>query len=452
MFLKRALLIILIAGALLLVSGIGPHLAQATSSTLSGVTIPYSGRLSGDAGQPATDGLYDFNFALYDAESSGTLLWSEWQQAVPVKGGVFVVALGSVNPLSAAALGANQRWLAVSVRGPEDVNFSALTPRQRLDAKASAAPSAPANPSAGLSCAHTHFAEGWSGSNVFGLVISNTIAMPGPTFGLIVRANNPFPGPPTPGVPIAIQGETSSSNGVAGAFDNLGGGVALSVQSNGSGADHAALRVNNTLTTTGMAAYLTNNSNFATANIHNSGTGDMLYLESNGGQFIYAVRDGASDNPKFRVSSDGAAFADGGWQGNADFAELMTTADPTDAYEPGDVLVIGQSDRSVALSSEPYSTLVAGVYSTKPGFVGSSHVMEDQRANEVPVAVVGIVPVKVSAENGAIHRGDLLVTSSTPGYAMRGINPPAGTILGKALESLAASHSTGVILVLVTLQ
>jgi hypothetical protein len=63
---------------------------------------------------------------------------------------------------------------------------------------------------------------------------------------------------------------------------------------------------------------------------------------------------------------------------------------------------------------------------------------------------MGIVEVKVSAENGPIHPGDLLVTSATPGYAMRGDNPAPGTILGKALESL--DNGVGTILVLLTLQ
>jgi hypothetical protein len=65
------------------------------------------------------------------------------------------------------------------------------------------------------------------------------------------------------------------------------------------------------------------------------------------------------------------------------------------------------------------------------------------------MAVVGIVPCKVSAENGPIAPGDLLVTSSTPGHGMRDANPRVGTVIGKALESLESG--TGVIRVLVTL-
>jgi hypothetical protein len=63
---------------------------------------------------------------------------------------------------------------------------------------------------------------------------------------------------------------------------------------------------------------------------------------------------------------------------------------------------------------------------------------------------VGIVPCRVSAENGAIQTGDLLVSSATPGHAMRDDTPRAGTIVGKALAPLA--KGTGVIKVLVTLQ
>ncbi|MBP8273746.1 MAG: hypothetical protein KAY59_04910, partial [Acidobacteria bacterium] len=70
----------------------------------------------------------------------------------------------------------------------------------------------------------------------------------------------------------------------------------------------------------------------------------------------------------------------------------------------------------------------------------------------------GRVRIKVDATYGAVKVGDLLVTSPTPGYAMRsrpmlvGGVPVhrAGTILGKALEALP--NGRGEILVLLTLQ
>jgi len=68
------------------------------------------------------------------------------------------------------------------------------------------------------------------------------------------------------------------------------------------------------------------------------------------------------------------------------------------------------------------------------------------------MAMVGIVPTKVSAENGPIGSGDLLVTSSTLGHAMKGTDRERmlGAVIGKALGSL--DSGTGMIEVVVTLQ
>jgi len=164
------------------------------------------------------------------------------------------------------------------------------------------------------------------------------------------------------------------------------------------------------------------------------------------------------------TSGSGASitFADGTVQSTAytgvtcggDYAESVDVVGVRTSYEPGDVLVIGPNSGSdVVKSSEPYSTLVTGVYSTKPGVVGRRQTT-DLRASktEVPMAMIGIVPTKVNAENGPIKRGDLLVTSSTPGYAMKGTdhNRMLGAVIGKALGNL--DSGTGVIEAVITLQ
>jgi hypothetical protein len=102
-------------------------------------------------------------------------------------------------------------------------------------------------------------------------------------------------------------------------------------------------------------------------------------------------------------------------------------------------------------SSTPYSTSVLGVYSTKPGFVGRS-LKGPVGPNEVPMAMVGIVPTKVTAANGAIHPGDLLVSSSIPGYAMKGTDRSRmlGAVIGKALGTLTSGK--GVIEAGITLE
>jgi hypothetical protein len=159
---------------------------------------------------------------------------------------------------------------------------------------------------------------------------------------------------------------------------------------------------------------------------------------------------------KFRVDTNGAVYSDGGFFSNgADFAESVAVHGLRSEYEPGDVLEIDQkANRRLGLSHRPYATLVAGIYSTKPGVLASPHPVDQAPGEtaEVPLAVMGIVPCKVTTENGAIARGDLLVTSSRAGYAMKGTDRRRmlGAVVGKALEPL--SKGSGTIEVLVTLQ
>jgi hypothetical protein len=143
------------------------------------------------------------------------------------------------------------------------------------------------------------------------------------------------------------------------------------------------------------------------------------------------------------------------WTGvlcGGDYAEAVNAKGSLRTYEPGDVLVIGDgADGEVQKSAEPYSTMVAGIFATKPGVIGRRQRLRKED-EELPMAMIGIVPTKVTAENGPIHRGDLLVTSSTIGYAMKGTDRGRlfGAVIGKALGSLDSGK--GVIEVLVTLQ
>jgi hypothetical protein len=182
-------------------------------------------------------------------------------------------------------------------------------------------------------------------------------------------------------------------------------------------------------------------------------------------QFIECYRGSLSE---FRVDGSGWVYAHAYGLTAADFSEMIAVSTGAFTAESGDVMVIDpKNTRSVVKSTEPRSALVAGIYSTKPGFVGSerewdkpaahpdeeshTYTIEDmaREFNEIPLAIVGIVPCKVSAENGPISPGDLLVTASIPGHAMRDDNPKVGTVLGKALEQLTSG--TGVIKVLVSL-
>jgi hypothetical protein len=162
-----------------------------------------------------------------------------------------------------------------------------------------------------------------------------------------------------------------------------------------------------------------------------------------------------------QVSNSGIVFPSSStpqttpWTGvlcGGDYAEAVRAVGEKQTYEPGDVLVLTSDAKGdVQKSAEPYSTMVAGIYATKPGVIGRRQSLKN-KSEELPMAMVGIVPTKVTAKNGAIHRGDLLVSSSVPGYAMKGTDRTrlVGAVIGKAMGSLDSGE--GVIEVLVTLQ
>jgi len=69
------------------------------------------------------------------------------------------------------------------------------------------------------------------------------------------------------------------------------------------------------------------------------------------------------------------------------------------------------------------------------------------------MGVIGVIPTKVCLEGGAIRRGDLIVTSSIPGVAMKGDPEKVkiGQVMGKALQDYNAKE-VGKINVLVSVK
>lgn len=134
-----------------------------------------------------------------------------------------------------------------------------------------------------------------------------------------------------------------------------------------------------------------------------------------------------------------------------DVAEWVDAAEPIDA---GTVVIVDpEAPNHVRPATRSYDTRVAGAVSAQPGLV-----LGVAGEGKALVAQSGRVRVKVDASYGAIAIGDLLVTSPTPGHAMRsqpvkvggGAFHRPGTLLGKALEPLQSGK--GEILVLLTLQ
>jgi hypothetical protein len=164
----------------------------------------------------------------------------------------------------------------------------------------------------------------------------------------------------------------------------------------------------------------------------------------------------------FRVDKMGNVYADGSfygagfYSGAADIAEWVPVSE---SVEPGDILELDPSRPGhYRKARSKCSTLVAGVVSTNPGVVlgsdlpiGDSGLLTPDSQPSTPdsalLALLGVVPVKVTDEGGPIQPGDLLTTSSTPGYAMKW-NDNGGTcgLIGKALEPFESG--TGMIRVL----
>jgi len=166
----------------------------------------------------------------------------------------------------------------------------------------------------------------------------------------------------------------------------------------------------------------------------------------------------ASTAAVFRVDDAGNVYADGPFYGAgfsigaADVAEWVSVSG---LVEPGTVLELDPEQPGAYRPSQgACSFLVGGVVSTEPGFVlGSPTPYSLPTPNaQALLALSGIVPVKVTNEGGPIHPGDLLVSSSTPGYAMRwsGPNPCPCAIVGKALDALPLGQESGLVSVLLT--
>jgi hypothetical protein len=240
---------------------------------------------------------------------------------------------------------------------------------------------------------------------------------------------------------LSINNGNSSNAGNALSVDHFGSGILLRATAQGTG-PAGQVMITNALNTNPALAVST------------AGTGTSLLVDQNGTAGALAIFRRAGVN-QARISRTGRGFFNGGTQtGGADIAEAFEVEGRPASYEPGDVLAVSTlSDRRVVKSDSGYSTRIIGVYATRPGVLLTERSIDDSLDDMVPVGVVGVIPTKVTAENGAIRRGDLLVSAATPGHAMRADAERLGfgMVLGKALEEFAGP-GRGVIRVLVNVR
>ncbi|HBB96665.1 MAG TPA: hypothetical protein DC054_14870 [Blastocatellia bacterium] len=159
---------------------------------------------------------------------------------------------------------------------------------------------------------------------------------------------------------------------------------------------------------------------------------------------------------KLDVAGDIAVLGNAVISGNiaAKYQDVAEWVPSRQEIAAGTVVILDVTQtNAVSPSRRAYDTLIAGVVSAQPGVL-----LGKGGPGKVMVATTGRVIVKVDASKYPIKVGDLLVTSSHPGEAMKSrpirvggqlIHRP-GTIIGKALEPL--SNGKGKILVLLSLQ
>ncbi|MPS63992.1 collagen-like protein [Chryseobacterium sp.] len=250
-----------------------------------------------------------------------------------------------------------------------------------------------------------------------------------------------------------IYGVSSGTGGYAGLFhasNPAGNGPALIAIADGNGngitanASNGGDGVETTADGTGSAIYAWI-PNFGTGraarfvNYNTANTNAALTVETHSTGSIAIFRSGNPGSVNVaRIGNDGRGYFNGGTQSSgADVAEVFDVTGNSSEYEPGDILVIStNSDRTVEKSSKPYSSLVAGVYATKPGVLLTEENIDADLFGKVPMGVIGVIPTKVCLEGGKIKRGDLLVTSSKSGVAMKANLKKVriGQVLGKALQ------------------
>ena len=183
-----------------------------------------------------------------------------------------------------------------------------------------------------------------------------------------------------------------------------------------------------------------------------------------------AVRGTHVSTTAIPMDAEGNVYARSFRPSSQDLASLL---DVSEAVEPGDVLVIDRAGSGMMRrATEASDSGVIGVVAASPGVVlgmeSPGRMPAERRVDgpdgepaddepaagdlalRAPVAFSGVVKCKVDAGYGSVWPGDLLVTSPTPGHAMRDEAPLPGTVLGKALEAL--EEGTGTIRVLVMLR
>jgi hypothetical protein len=423
-----------------------------TAATPVPRSVPFNGQVLKASGEAHT-GAVALTFALYTDQTGGTPLWTEQQQVTLDSAGRYAVILGSASadglPADAFAAG-TPRWLGVQTDGEkEQPRFMLLSVPYAL--KAGDADTIAGKPPTEFVLS-THLSDS----------VKSTLKEEGYT---------PKPSNPTASTIGRLAKFIDVANGTGDSVVTESGGlIGINTASPccpfhvNASTTYQAMRLTDshivgssfTVQPIGFAG-LHGYSLLATGPGASTGSGYLTVYDEFIGQYRMVIDPSGkvgigTTTPTQTLDVAGNVNVSGNIGAKyQDVAEWVETAEPLEA---GTVVIVDPSESNRVLPSpKAYDTRVAGAVSKQPGLI-----LGEQSDTKAMIAQSGRVRIKVDAKYGAIRIGDLLVTSPTPGYAMRSkaikvggqaIHRP-GTLLGKALEALP--NGKGEILVLLTLQ
>ncbi len=452
----------------------------------------YQGYLTDINGSPVIENK-SVTFSIYTTEDETTPLWQEIHLIVPDQFGQFTVLLGSQTELNSSVFNGSIKYLGIKIEDNQE-----MKPRQQINSVPYAINSNISDNSITtdkildstilLDDINQNMASAgqiikWDGSK---WSIANDLTGTDNQGNIVtvIAGSGLSGGGSSDTITLAIEPESISgamieNNSITNEDINTNAQIDISKISNGASLQNNQIFNGNNTFNESLDAFQGSTQNYAIKAMNNYG-GFGLVCQTNSdttpalkvitgitepaqtgepegtGPLIEAWSASVSINPpetivekRFIVENNGDVLAYGTFTGGgADFAELVEVSDDYLNYETGDLMIIDiDTPNRFKISNNSNSHLVAGVYSSNPGFIGHD---KNNSANNIPMALVGIVPCKVTNENGAINIGDLLVSSNLAGHAMKTDNPQTGTVIGKALETI--NETSGLIKILLTLQ
>ena len=376
-----------------------PGAMLAPSSTL----VNYQGTLTDQNGNPV-NATVTMKFALYDAATGGTRKWGVETQTVQVTNGLFHVLLGSVLPISSASL-TGDLWLDIVV------NNELLSPRERIASVPYAVEAgtlpvgartrgnlivngdlqviSPAGGIAGLQlwrtdeADRTHWWTFWHMNQTYGTNSLQIWEYRTDSSGVNCGGNTDDGAICTPRFTISQGG-------------NVGIGT-------GNPSEEGALQIHHRA----VALVL--------KEIDRVGAGSLWRMPLDNGDLRFDVSTNGTDFANYVTPLtlwDNGSIGCGAITENNLQTEEEQAAGGSDRFEEGDVLCWGL-DR-LEKCATPNDRLVQAV--------------ADKSGRPI---VMGAEVIKVL---GPARRGDILVASEVPGYAMVNNDPEAGAVIAQALE------------------